>query len=347
MPDLAVPHHAVGKAHVATARAQSRVGVGLDKRAKARRVRARHGVRWRVRRETPSIEHAEDDRAIERLTCVAQANARTTAAGEVEEILARQTEDCVVARNLPIGEPDELLELGQPGAAHMQTAERCKRRDVHLPFVPLRISQTLVGDDVPAAEMKKDRRDCGDDNAQGRAVANDDRHQKSEERPDPIRRTPGALGEKRTVDRGHEQKRQKANHAALAPPGRASDDQRQDHEERPDPKEVDLRLVRIVAEKEAVFAPGERHGDQPRRAAEGKAGDAEDQPPPEIGIVVDGQLIGQGWKASRRGVLDRPSIVVSDTGGCSEQRERSRDGDGYSGQRAPSSQDEKRNRHGC
>ena len=80
VPDLAVSHDAVRKADVAAARAEGRVRIRLCERAQTRRLRAGHGVRGRIRGKAPPVEHAEDDRSIRRLRCVAQANARTTAA---------------------------------------------------------------------------------------------------------------------------------------------------------------------------------------------------------------------------------------------------------------------------
>src|SRR4029077_18868841 len=80
MADLAVSHDTVGQTHVAPARAERRVRVGLDQRAQPWRLGAGHGIGRRIGREAPTVEDAEHDRAIRRLACVVQAKARTTAA---------------------------------------------------------------------------------------------------------------------------------------------------------------------------------------------------------------------------------------------------------------------------
>jgi hypothetical protein len=54
-------------------------------------------------------------------------HSRSSSGGEVEEVLTGQKENRVLARNLTAGECHELLELGKPLAAHVETPQSGQR----------------------------------------------------------------------------------------------------------------------------------------------------------------------------------------------------------------------------
>ena len=75
MADLAVTHHSLRQPDGAAAGLERRVRIPLEERVETRGLRARHRIPRSIRRDPPSIEHAEHDRSVRRR----HAKARTIA----------------------------------------------------------------------------------------------------------------------------------------------------------------------------------------------------------------------------------------------------------------------------